>query len=154
MKVLGVKIVLAPYPWQLTAQNDTEVDRSMIMVMKLQSLSNKKRGGDVKFSLLDSRHYSFLSYPIWILSWNILEYLGCGRPHEGETPGCGFYKVIIHDWVWLWSDKTVWIHSCFYKCCISKFNKLLGSLTETCKKLALGTVTGSLTQVKRYLGNS
>lgn len=64
MKVLGVKIVLAPYPWQLTAQNDTEVDRSMIMVMELQSLSNRKRGGDVKFSLLDSRHYSFLSYPI------------------------------------------------------------------------------------------
>ena len=32
--ILGVKIVLAPYPWQLTEQNDTEVYRSMIMVME------------------------------------------------------------------------------------------------------------------------
>lgn len=28
-------IVLAPYPWQLIEQNDTDVDRSMVMVMEL-----------------------------------------------------------------------------------------------------------------------
>ena len=51
-KVHGVEIVLAPYPWQLIEQNDTDVDRSMVMVKELQPLSNR-RGGDIKFSLLD-----------------------------------------------------------------------------------------------------